>query len=239
MELKKPGLSGSTLKMIALVTMFIDHVGAVIVQRTMSMPGFDHDFWGSLYWPLRYVGRLAFPVFCFLLVEGFVHTSNRKKYLSRMLLFALISEIPFNLGIAGDLINLQYQNVFWELALGIMALMCLEMIEKRNMSYIVQVILRLSVIVSFASAAEILHLDYGMYGIISIVALYVFRQNKVSQLVVGAISFCWEQVAPLAFLPIAFYNGKRGRNIKYAFYVFYPAHLLLLYVAARVIGCQY
>ena len=239
MELEKPGLSGSTLKMIALVTMFIDHVGAVIVQRTMSMPGFDHDFWSSLYWPLRYVGRLAFPVFCFLLVEGFIHTSNRKKYLSRMLLFALISEIPFNLGIAGDLINLRYQNVFWELAFGIMALMCLEIIEKKKLPYIVQVFLRLLVIVIFTAAAEFLCLDYGMYGIISIVALYVFRQNKVSRLVVGSISFCWEQVAPLAFLPIAFYNGKRGRNIKYAFYVFYPAHLLLLYVVARVIGCQY
>ena len=68
MELKRTVFSGSTLKIIALVIMFIDHVGAVIVQRTMSMPGFDHNFWSSLYWPLRYVGRLAFPIFCFLLV---------------------------------------------------------------------------------------------------------------------------------------------------------------------------
>ena len=239
MELKKPALSGSTLKMIALVTMLIDHIGAVIVQRTMSMPGFDHDFWSSLYWPLRYIGRLAFPIFCFLLVEGFVHTSDVKKYMIRMLVFALVSEIPFNLGITGKVIDLGFQNVFWELTLGILAMICLETVEKKNLKYGIQVFLRLGIIVFFALGAEMLNLDYGMYGIISIVALYVFRQNKLSQLVVGAISFCWEQVAPFAFIPIAFYNGKRGRNIKYAFYAFYPAHLLILYLIARVMGCQY
>ena len=237
MELKKPGLSGSTLKMIALVTMFIDHVGAVIVSRTMHESGFDYDFWSSLYWPLRSIGRLAFPIFCFLLVEGFVHTSNTKRYLGRIILFALISEIPFDLALTGNVVDFWFQNVFWELAMGILAMMCLERIEKEKINYFLQVILRLIVIAVFALGAEILQLDYGMNGIISIVALYVFRKNKLPQLLVGAISFCWEQVAPLAFLPIAFYNGKRGRNIKYAFYVFYPAHLLLLYVVARVIGC--
>ena len=239
MELRKPSLSGSTLKIIALVIMLIDHIGAVIVQRTMSMPGFDHDFWNSLYWPLRNIGRLAFPVFCFLLVEGFIYTSNSKKYLERMLIFAVISEIPFNLGITGELFNLNYQNVFWELALGIVALMCLKKIEETNNNYMIQVILRLFVIGIFALGAEVWNFDYGMYGIISIIALYVFRQNRISQLLVGAVSFCWEQTAPLAFLIIAFYNGKRGRRIKYAFYAFYPAHLLILYMIARIMGCQY
>ena len=163
MELKRPSFSGSTLKMIALVIMFIDHIGAVIVQRTMAMEGFNHDFWSSLYWPIRYVGRLAFPIFCFLLVEGFVHTSNVKKYLKGMLLFALISEIPFNLGIAGTLFSLEYQNVFWELALGIMAMLSLEMIEKKKSNYWIQVVLRIAVIIVFAGIAEVLNFDYGMY----------------------------------------------------------------------------
>ncbi len=239
MELKRPSLSGSTLKMIALVIMFIDHIGAVIVQRTMAMEGFNHDFWSSLYWPIRYVGRLAFPIFCFLLVEGFVHTSNVKKYLKGMLLFALISEIPFNLGIAGTLFSLEYQNVFWELALGIMAMLSLEMIEKKKSNYWIQVVLRIAVIIVFAGIAEVLNFDYGMYGIISIVALYAFREKRLMQLLIGAVSFYWEPVAPLAFLLIALYNGKRGRNIKYAFYIFYPTHLLVLYAIARIIGCRY
>ena len=239
MELKRPSFSGSTLKMIALVIMFFDHIGAVIVQRTMAMEGFNHDFWSSLYWPIRYVGRLAFPIFCFLLVEGFVHTSNVKKYLKGMLLFALISEIPFNLGIAGTLFSLEYQNVFWELALGIMAMLSLEMIEKKKSNYWIQVVLRIAVIIVFAGIAEVLNFDYGMYGIISIVALYAFREKRLMQLLIGAVSFYWEPVAPLAFLLIALYNGKRGRNIKYAFYIFYPTHLLVLYAIARIIGCRY
>ena len=239
MELKKPSLSGSTLKIIALIIMLIDHIGAVIVVRTMSTPGFDHDFWNSLYWPLRYIGRLAFPIFCFLLVEGFCHTSNVKKYFSGMVLFAIISEIPFDLALTGNLVDFRFQNVFWELAIGILAMIALRYIEKNEFTYVLQIVLRLAVIAVFALGAEALQFDYGMYGIISIVALYVFRYNKLLQLLVGAVSFCWEQVAPLAFLLIALYNGKRGRKIKYAFYIFYPAHLLLLYIIARVIGCQY
>lgn len=239
MELKKPTLSGSTLKIMALAIMLIDHIGAVIVQRTMWMPGFDHDFWNSLYLPLRYVGRLAFPIFCFLLVEGYVHTSDVKKYIRRMLLFALISEIPFNLAITGKWIDLNYQNVFFELAWGLGAIHYLEVIEKKLSNYFLQVVSRLGIIAVFVILAEYLNFDYGMYGIISIVALYVFRQNKKMQLLVGAVSFLWEPVAPLAFLIIAFYNGKRGRTLKYIFYAFYPAHLLLLYVIARLMGCQY
>lgn len=239
MELKKPSLSGSTLKIIALIIMLIDHIGAVIVVRTMSTPGFDHDFWNSLYWPLRYIGRLAFPIFCFLLVEGFCHTSNVKKYFSGMVLFAIISEIPFDLALTGNLVDFRFQNVFWELAVGILAMIALRYIEKNEFTYVLQIVLRLAVIAVFALGAEALQFDYGMYGIISIVALYVFQYNKLPQLLVGAVSFCWEQVAPLAFLLIALYNGKRGRKIKYAFYIFYPAHLLLLYIIARVIGCQY
>lgn len=239
MELKKPSLSGSTLKIIALIIMLIDHIGAVIVVRTMSTSGFDHDFWNSLYWPLRYIGRLAFPIFCFLLVEGFCHTSNVKKYFSGMVLFAIISEIPFDLALTGNLVDFRFQNVFWELAVGILAMIALRYIEKNEFTYVLQIVLRLAVIAVFALGAEALQFDYGMYGIISIVALYVFRYNKLPQLLVGAVSFCWEQVAPLAFLLIALYNGKRGRKIKYAFYIFYPAHLLLLYIIARVIGCQY
>ena len=239
MEFKRPAISGSILKIIALISMLTDHVGAVIVQRTMSMPGFDHDFWSSLYWPLRYIGRLAFPIFCFLLVEGFINTSNVRKYLIRMLVFALISEIPFNLGISGKLIDLKYQNVFWELAVGILAMIFLKELEERNLNYILQVIFRLSVIAIFAVGAELLNLDYGIYGIISIVALYSFRQKKLWQLLIGALSFSWEVAAPFAFLIIAFYNGKRGRIIKYVSYVFYPAHLLILYLIARIIGCQY
>lgn len=236
---KKIAFSGSSLKIIALVTMFIDHFGAVVIQRILSMPGFNHEFWNTVYWPVRNVGRLAFPIYCFLLVEGFLHTSNLKKYTGRMVLFALISEIPFNLSITGKFMNLHYQNVFWELVFGIGTMACLKAIEEKRCSYFWKVFLRLFTIAVFAFGAEALNFDYGIYGIISIAALYEFRQNKGTQLLAGAVSFCWEPAAMAAFLPIALYNGKRGKSLKYVFYAFYPLHLLVLYLTARVIGCQY
>ena len=237
MEQKKFGVSGSTLKIMALLIMLIDHIGAVIVVRIMSAPGFDHDFWSSLYWPLRNVGRLAFPIFCFLLVEGFLHTSNRKKYLGRLLLFALISEIPFDLALTGNVVDFWFQNVFWELSVGIIGMMIMESINESKFSYVLQTVLRLMAIAVLAIGAEALQLDYGMNGIISIIGMYVFCKNRLIQLLIGAISFCWEPVAPMAFFLLALYNGKRGRSIKYAFYIFYPTHLLILYIIACVIGC--
>ena len=133
--------------------------------------------------------------------------------------------------------DFQYQNVFWELAVGILAMMAIDYIEKSNFSYVPQVIFRLTAIAVLAVGAEALQLDYGMYGVISIVALYAFKKNKWYQLLIGAITFCWEPVAPIAFLLLAFYNGERGRKIKYTFYIFYSTHLLVLYIIARVIGC--
>ena len=231
------GISGSTLKMIALITMLIDHIGAVVVARAMYTPGFDQSFWNSIYLPMRQIGRIAFPIYCFLLVEGFLHTKNIKKYVMRMFLFAIISEIPFNLALTGNIFDLRYQNVYWELALGLISICILRFLERKPYPYWLQVFGRLTTVMVFVFLAEGLQLDYGAYGILSIAVLYVCRQNKGTQLAAGALSFLWEVPAPLAFLPIACYNGKRGKSGKYVFYAFYPAHLLILYVAAKVIGC--
>ena len=238
-EKRRFGISGSLLKMIALVSMTIDHIGAVIIQRFMVTPGFESDFWESLYWPFRNVGRMAFPIFCFLLVEGFQHTRNRNKYFFRMLVFALISEIPFNLAIQGELFVSQYQNVFWELALGILLMMVMEKIDSRKVNTIFKISLTILVVIIGALVAETLHFDYGEHGIISIALLYYFRQYRGVQILVGSLSFLWYWKALFGFLPIALYNGKRGGRIKYAFYIFYPSHLLILYLVAKVAGCIY
>ena len=95
------GISGNGLKLIALLSMLTDHFGAVVVERTRVFNQFDTQFWDTIYGPLRSVGRLAFPIFCFLLVEGFIHTKDVKKYFFRLMLFAFLSEIPFNLALTG------------------------------------------------------------------------------------------------------------------------------------------
>lgn len=137
-EQRRRGISGSTVKIIAVITMLIDHVGAVILERQMvavgllGLSGADAQgviSWmeehGTLYWgyfAMRMIGRLGFPIFCFLLVEGFQRTRDVKKYALRLGLFVLISEIPFNLAISGQFISLGYQNVFFTLLIGLLAL---------------------------------------------------------------------------------------------------------------------
>ena len=127
MENKK-GISGSTLKMIAIVTMVIDHIGAAVLARLLMVNGLGEldqtnadaiMQWlsanGALYWTytvMRMIGRVAFPIFCFLLVEGFLHTHDVKKYAMRLGLFALISEIPFDLAFSDKILEFNYQNVF-------------------------------------------------------------------------------------------------------------------------------
>ena len=122
MEERRIGLTGSTLKLIAIVTMFIDHVGAAIVARillqyradipviTAICGVMDYHTLYVVYMTLRTIGRIAFPIFCFLLVEGFLHTRDSRKYAMRLGIFALVSEIPFDLAFSSALLEFEYQH---------------------------------------------------------------------------------------------------------------------------------
>ncbi|MBP3544518.1 MAG: hypothetical protein J6J86_09845, partial [Lachnospiraceae bacterium] len=128
----KKGLAGSTLKIIAIITMFIDHIGAAIFENneiTMCvMAKGEHAYviWGLADLVLRLIGRIAFPIFCFLLVEGFLHTRDVKKYALRLGAFCLISEIPFNLAFFGQPLYAGHQNVFFTLLIGLLVLIGLK-----------------------------------------------------------------------------------------------------------------
>lgn len=223
----RKGLSGSTLKLIAIITMFIDHVGAAILEQ---LPTFYTDV--TIYRTdlvLRYIGRIAFPIFCFLLVEGFLHTHNIKKYALRLLGFALISEIPFDLAFKRQVLEFGYQNVFFTLFIGLLTLIAIKHFEKNNVMKI------LSMFVGIL-AAQFLHTDYAGFGVVFILLLYILRDKMILRNVVCSIAILWELTAPIAFIPISLYNGKRGIQLKYFFYVFYPAHLLLLYAIAQLIS---
>lgn len=252
METVKRGLSGSTLKIIAIVTMLIDHTAAVILAR-LILAG-RHGELGSaaalavnsLYQPetlfmvyqvMRNLGRIAFPIFCFLLVEGFQYTHNRGKYALRLGLFALFSEIPFDLALSGTAIEAGYQNIFFTLFLGLLAMMLHQAAWDRTGNGTLRFLVQIAVIFAGMGAAELLHTDYGAKGVMCIVMLYLFRGDRRLQVVAGCLAFAWwEPWALLAFIPITLYNGKRGWSLKYFFYAFYPLHLLLLYLACRVMG---
>lgn len=216
------GISGAGLKWIAIITMLIDHIGAVFALEIIQY------FHSSLpYWILRGIGRLAFPIFCFLLVEGYVHTHNKIKYGIRLFLFAIVSEIPFDLAFQHNLLEWKNQNVFFTLTLGLPAIFVLEHLQKKPW-------LGRVLACGILLLAELFHTDYGGAGVLLIAGFYIFR-DKEKERILCALLMCLllgsllEIVALTAFLPIHFYNGKRGWQLKYFFYVFYPAHLLFLY----------
>lgn len=204
------GLSGSTLKLMAMLSMLIDHIGAILL---VGSPYYDN---------CRAIGRLAFPIYCFLLVEGYIHTRDVKKYGIRLFLSALISEIPFDLAFSGSVIDMGYQNVFFTLVIGLMALYIIDHAKNPGL----QAVLLLAAMM----AAELLKTDYSWAGVAAIAVIYAVREKKLWQAVAGGMMFAWEMPAPAAFVPIYFYNGKRGISMKYLFYLFYPAHLLVLVV---------
>ena len=148
---EKKGISGSTIKIIAVVAMLIDHIGAAVLARQLMAEGLgnlatstdvtevmnwlmEHALLYYGYIGIRAIGRLGFPIFCFLLVEGFQKTRNVKKYVLRMGLFALISEIPFNLAFTGRVMEFGYQNVYFTLFLGLFTLCAYEFFAKYRQS---------------------------------------------------------------------------------------------------------
>lgn len=222
-------LSGSALKWIALVTMLIDHIGAVLIP-TFYSNGIGNMYfdWQVIYQVCRWIGRCSFPLFCFLLVEGYIHTTNKRKYLLRMLVFALISEVAFDFAIYGKWWYTGNQNIFFELALGIVLMIGTDMLERKIKNQMLYSVLTVLLWYGGMLFAQMFEFDYGMHGILSIGLLYLFRSISGLQLLAGAVSFCWELPAPLGLLPAYFYNGKRGRQNKYFFYLFYPLHLAIL-----------
>lgn len=224
-------LSGSTLKIIAIIAMFLDHFAASILFYGVLAPAAPisegTELWTvyQIYEVLRTIGRIAFPIFCFLLVEGFVHTSNRKKYAFRLLLFACLSEVPFDLAVFNTWFTLEHQNVFFTLFLGFLTIWAMEYFQPQKES--LRMPIQFMILVIGSLAALLLATDYDYKGIVLIVVLYLLRSQPVLRTVCACICLLWEPAACFAFIPIHMYNGKRGLSLKYVFYFFYPVHLLI------------
>lgn len=205
-------MSVFSLKLLACVAMLIDHIGSQLYPRIRE---------------LRYIGRLAFPIYAFLLVEGFCHTRNVRKYLGRLFLFALVSEVPFDLYFHGKVFDPLHQNVFFTLLLGLMAL---QVMKLSNSLY-----LKAVAIAAFGGIAQMIHSDYRYIGVLMVCCFYWFRDlefskcNSIIILNCRLFSSYIQSFGSLALLPISLYNGQKGPGFKYFFYAFYPGHLLILY----------
>ena len=221
------GVSGSTLKLFAIITMLIDHTGAAVVNTIFAVGNLQtkhyelYQFLRTLYSWMRGVGRLAFPIFCFLIVEGYFHTRSVLKYCERLFLFALISEIPFDYALKQSVPFWNKQNVYFTL---LIALICIwAMDQARGMGAV-----QFAALASAMYLADALKTDYNYKGVFLIAMLYLFHDHRLYQCAAGAASIAWEKYAPLSYILCFFYNGKRGLNLRYLFYVFYPGHLLIL-----------
>lgn len=246
---REKGLSGNALKMIACVLMFFDHMSQGVALNSLGFtPTYVVNDWGipvlsgiptpSLLATIGVLaGRIAFPIFCFFLVQGILLSGDWKKQIQRLVLFAFIAEVPFDLGLFGQVFYWDHQNVLFEMALGAATVVGMKKIldgdRKGKQAYAVLLFIAAAVL------AEVLKFDYSAVGIIAMVLFYLACNDRRRTMLMGLIGFFFE--APLygtvyLSLPLIYqYNGKRGRGGRWFFYIFYPAHLLALYFISLII----
>ena len=223
-------MNAFVLKLIAVISMLFDHTGYLIFGKASF---------------LNYIGRLALPIFAFQIAEGYTHTKNLKKYILRLFIFALISQIPFQIfnTIFFDRFMI---NVMFTLCFGLLSITIFDKYNK---------FLGILITALLAFIAEKLSFDYGAYGVIIILLFFIFKNNlylKGATFILATFAHYFLAVIPygidtcirvfttinpipiyaictcVAILPILLYNGKKGRNIKYFLYLFYPIHLLII-----------
>lgn len=317
--LKEKGITGSTLKIVALVAMTLDHVAWGIIDPLLVRAGVStENFFSPLYsisvspvmcvtsFVFHTVGRITFPVMLFLLVEGFFHTSSLKKYIRNMAVFALLSELPFNLAFSNKLLSsgsnvpyLEGQNVFVTLTLSLVMLaavnyltetqklpaflgaagvigtaalsfsvsffpvaktaaafgfkaniisvsvcafavflILLMLIRRADSDKRAGISLSMLVILIFAAISYVLESDYCFTGVVAAALMYFLRKNKTAEYAAGCaylLSCSFSEAGTVLGLPlVAAYNGKRGLKLKYVFYIYYPAHLLVIWAVRAI-----
>lgn len=242
---RRTALSGFGLKWLAVCTMLVDHIGAAILEPVFLLPLYGLYKGGGAGLPgwygpllladmaLRAVGRLAFPLFCFLLAEGFCHTRDRRRYALQLLTFALLSEIPFDLAFALTPFSPDCQNVYFTLFFGVLSLQLLVWLEGRALLQVLGVGL-------CCLAAAGLSADYGAMGVLLVALFYLTRRQPAARAAMGSAALlslgASEIPALFSLLPISLYSGEKGQGPKWFFYWFYPLHLLLLWGAGRLIA---
>lgn len=235
----KRGLNSFVLHILAMIFMLLDHLWATVVPGNQWM---------------TCVGRLAFPIFAFMIVEGYYHTHNLKRYVLRLLVFALISEIPFDLMYGSTVFYPFHQNVLWTFLLAIGCIVLIDKVRKRG-TWWKTVLVAVPVTAIGALLGTLTMTDYFAFGILMVLVFYFFHGRKwyhfIGQLVClyyinaelfaglqygveifgHAFEISHQGLAVLALIPIWLYNGEQGphnKAIQFVYYAFYPVHMLIL-----------
>lgn len=247
MEQKKLQINALSLHVFGMLCMLLDHMWATVIPGNMWM---------------TYVGRLAFPIFSFMAVEGYFHTGNFKKYMQRLLIFALASEIPFNMMNTGTWIDPFHQNVIWTFLIALLCVRWMEHVRQKEHTGIIKLCACAGIGLLGYLVGTVTMVDYHGAGVLTVLVFYFFHgrnwQNLLGQLAglyfinffvlrnleipISAFGhtlfFPAQGFALLALIPIWLYRGKQGphnKAIQYACYAFYPVHILVLSLIARIL----
>ena len=207
-------MSGAKLKYIAFASMFIDHVNKAILYPNIN--GRTSLVISDLF---DIIGRIAFPIFMFLLVEGYFKTKNRWKYLGYLVVFGIISETYY---------SPHWNNIMFTLAFTMVTIWIIDFLKAKKMPRIVFYLLTFLVLLVACYGASALGLDYEYHAILAGYFFYVFREKRIYTVLFGFLSMYKEPWALLGFGLNLTYNGERGKQNKFLNYCFYPGHLLLL-----------
>lgn len=243
----KRDLSAAALHILAMAFMLMDHLWATLLP--------------AQEW-LTCVGRIAFPIFAFMAVEGYFHTHNLKKYLLRMLIFAVISEVPFDLMYGGTWFYPVHQNVIWTLMMGLAGIHLMETVRKKKSTF-VYILVSAIVVILGGLLGTLSMVDYYGIGVLTVFIFYFFRGRKwwcllgqmlalywVNVELLGGLMYpirlfgmefelCQQGLALLALLPIWLYRGRQGYHSKpfqYFCYAFYPIHMLVIVLVLNFIN---
>ena len=210
------------IKIIACITMVLDHIKYAIpsTQNLVTIFG----------------GRIAFPLFAFFITQGYIHTSDLEKYYKRLIIFGLISQVPFMLfrTLVGEW---EMLNIMFTLLLGLFAITIYDKCSKKYIS--------IPICILIIILGEILKVDYGWLGVALVHLIYICRNKKIallfSYIALITIYFYFNKILDIIYIgyfisylvPVVFmllYNGEQGRKVKYFFYMFYPVHMIILFL---------
>ena len=224
------GINGAQLKYIAFASMFIDHFNKAIITPFLTGTGpmviittiFD------------ILGRIAFPIFAFMIVEGFFKTKSRWSYLRNLLIFAVISEIPYDMFQSAEFVNTWSQNILWGLALGLFTIMVIDKLKAYIKKRPLWVFVSLLIIALSSLGSMLISSDYEYYAIIIIYLYYLFYDKRLVASGLGYLVIIKEIYAILGFATVLLYNGEKGKQNKIFNYLFYPVHLLIFGIIRMV-----
>lgn len=238
--MEKNGISSFSLHVVAMVCMVCDHAWALL---------FPQAEW------LTCIGRIAFPIFAFLIAEGYRRTTDVKRYMQRLLVFALVSEIPFNLMYGSSIFYPFHQNALWTFLIALCAMIIMDRIRKTH-GKPVSIVLCALITLLFFVLGYVSMADYFGAGVLTVLVFYFFSGSTWSDRIGLFVCLCWinlellggyyyplyiggyqlnliqQGFALLALIPVWLYKGKQGyhkRWFRWFCYAFYPFHMLALY----------